>query len=161
MIDSIFTTGRKFATSSSISATIHDANRIEGMALNPQEILAACPVADEADWLRHATGFAKAFVVPAKRERWAELLDRRPRRIGRDSHKLHSDLDRQRCQIVTEFPPAVRGTGVFYGFFDVPRIVPASSVAVVAGGGDAIYSLVSGVLALYFFHEGEVWLCRA
>jgi hypothetical protein len=32
---------------------------------------------------------------------------------------------------------------------------------VAAGGGDAIFSLVPGELAVYFFHEGEVWLCRA
>jgi hypothetical protein len=25
-------------------------------------------------------------------------------------------------------------------------------------GGDAIFSLVPGALAVYFFHEGEVWL---
>ena len=31
----------------------------------------------------------------------------------------------------------------------------------VAGGGDALFSLVPGELVLYFFHENEVWLCEA
>lgn len=60
-----------------------------------------------------------------------------------------------------ELPATVRGSGLFYGFFDSPRVVPAASVAVAAGGGDAIFSLVPGELAVYFFHEGEVWLCQA
>src|SRR5262245_31142914 len=123
------------------------------MEPNPQDFLETCPAAEDADWLRHATAFARAFVVPAKQDRWTELLTRRPRRIGRNSDKLHSDLDRTRCQLVTALPAAVRGTGLFYGFFDVPRIVPATSAAVAAGGGDAIFSVVPGVLAVYFFHE--------
>lgn len=125
------------------------------------EVLVECPLADEAAWLQHATGFAAAFVTPAKRERWAEMLSRRPRRVGRDSHKLHSDLDRRCCRVVAELPAAIRGSGLFYGFFDAPRVVPVESAAVVAGGGDAIFSLVPGKLAVYFFHEGEVWLCQS
>jgi hypothetical protein len=125
------------------------------------DLLAACPVADEAEWVRHAEGFAVAFVVPARRERWRELLARRPRRIGEDSHKLHSDLDRRVCRPAPALPATVRGDGLFYGFFDSPRVVPAAQVAAAAGGGDAIFSLVPGELAVYFFHEGEVWLCQA
>lgn len=125
------------------------------------EVLEACPVADEAAWLQHAAGFALAFVVSAKRERWTELLAWRPRRIGGDSHKLHSDLDRRHCRVVAELPAAIRGSGLFYGFFDAPRMVPAESAAMVAGGGDAIFSLVPGKLAVYFFHEGEMWLCQS
>jgi hypothetical protein len=121
----------------------------------------ACPVAEEADWLRHATGFVTTFVAPDNRQRWAELLTRRPRRIGRDSHKLHSAIDRRCCRVVTELPAAVRGEGLFYGFFDAPRVVPAERAAVAAGGGDAIFSLIPGKLAVYFFHEGEMWLCQS
>jgi hypothetical protein len=125
------------------------------------QLLETCPVADESEWLQHVTGFVAAFVVPAKRERWAELLARRPRRIGRHSHKLHSDLDRRTCRQVAELPAAVRGDGLFYGFFDAPRVVPATSAAVAAGASDAIFSLVPGKLAVFFFHEGEMWLCQS
>jgi hypothetical protein len=124
-------------------------------------ILEACPAADEADWLRHAAGFVAAFVSPARRDRWAGLLARRPRRIGRDSHKLHADLDRRVCRPMSEWPTGLRDDGVFYGFFDIPRVVPASQAAAASGGGDAIFSLVPGELAVYFFHEGETWLCRS
>lgn len=125
------------------------------------EVLAACPVAEEVAWLQHATGFVTAFVTPAKRERWAELLTRRPRRVRENSHKLHSDLDRRTCRSVDKLPAAVRGVGLFYSFSDAPQLVPAESAVLVAGGGDAIFSLIPGELAVYFFHEGEIWLCQA
>ncbi len=124
------------------------------------QLLEACPVADEADWLRHVAGFAAAFIAPAKRERWVEMLVRRPRRIGRNSHKLHSDLDRRTCRRVTELPEVVRGDGLFYQFFDVPRVVPAAGAALAAGRSDAIFSLIPGKLGIYFFHEDEIWLCQ-
>jgi hypothetical protein len=122
-------------------------------------ILEACPTADEAEWLQHATAFVAAFVTPPKRERWAELLTRRPRQISRNSHKLHSALDRRSCHRVAVLPPTIRGVGLFYGFVDAPRVVPAED-AEMACGGDAIFSLIPGKLAVYFFHESEVWLCQ-
>jgi hypothetical protein len=125
------------------------------------DVLTACQIADEPAWLQHVVGFVTAFVIPAKRQRWSEMLTRRPRRIGRDSHKLHSALDRRCCRVVTELPVAVRGEGLFYGFFDAPRVLLAEHAAVAAGCGDAIFSLVPGKLAVYFFHEGEVWLCQS
>ena len=77
------------------------------------ELLEACPVADEAVWCRHAEGFAASFVAPEKRQRWAEMLVRRPRRIGADSHKLHSALDPRTCRQVSGLPDDLRGDGVF------------------------------------------------
>ena len=131
------------------------------MGESPRQLLEACPPIDEARWLRHATGFAAAFVAPLKRGRWLDLLSRRPRRISRDSHKMHSDLDRRSCRCVGGSVPAeIQAAGVFYDFFDAPRLVPADLVSSAAGGGDAIFSLVAGKLALYVFHEGEIWLCQ-
>ena len=127
-----------------------------------RQLLESCPTIDEVTWLRHMTGFTGAFVAPQRRGRWLDLLTRRPRRISRDSHKLHSDLDRRACRCVGwTVPPEIQGTGVFYGFSDAPRLVPTDLVPLAAGAGDAIFSLVPGRLALYLFHEGEIWLCRA
>ena len=126
------------------------------------DVLASCPVADEAVWLCHATAFVASFVIPTKRERWLELFTRRPRRIGRDSHKLHAALDRRTCRLVPELPPVcLRGEGAFYGFYDTPRVVPATLAERAAGGGDAVFLLVPGELAVYFFHKGEIWLCQS
>jgi hypothetical protein len=127
----------------------------------PWDELESCPTADEDLWRKHVEGFVAAFVVPAKRERWLELLTRRPRRIGRDSHKMHSDLDRRTCRNAGWAVPAgLAGDGLFYAFADAPQVVPIDLLRQLQLG-DAILSLVPGKLALYFFHEGEVWLCRA
>ena len=126
----------------------------------PWDALDACPVADEAAWLEHVTGFTDAFIVAAKRERWLELLTRRPRRIGRQSHKMHTDLDRRRCRNVGWAVPAdLKGEGLYYDFAGSPQVVPVELLRQLQLG-DAILSLVPGKLALFFFHEGEVWLCQ-
>ncbi|MCE9533833.1 MAG: hypothetical protein K8T89_22305 [Planctomycetes bacterium] len=122
----------------------------------------ACPAADDAVWRKHASGFVEAFIVPTKRERWLELLTKRPHRIGRYSHKMHSDLDRRTGRRVESFSSAgLKGEGVFYAFADLPRVVRAELAARAAGGRDAIFSLVPGKVAVYFFHEDEVWVCQA
>lgn len=129
---------------------------------NKWEVLETCTPAAEENWQRHAFGFVSSFIVPAKRDRWLDLLTRRPKQIRRNSHKLHSALDRRFCRCEAE---AVvidwKGEGLFYDFFDVPRVVPANVAEIVANGTDAIFSLIPGELAVYFFHESEVWLCRA
>lgn len=55
----------------------------------------------------------------------------------------------------------MKGEGVFYDFHGSPRVVPVEMLLNVNSPGDAIYSLIPGKLAIYFFHEGEVWLCQA
>ena len=126
-----------------------------------RDMLESYPAADEADWLRHATAFVAAFVTPAKRERWLWLLTTRPRRVGRDSHKMHADLDRRTCRSVSCLADEALRPGLYYRFADVPRVLPGGAVALADGAGDAIFSVVPGELAVYFFHERERWLCRA
>jgi hypothetical protein len=127
------------------------------------DVLDACPDAEETDWGHHASAFVSAFVIPAKRDRWDWLLTKGPRKVGRDSHKLHSDLDRRTCRRVTALPAEFRrgGGGLFYDFYGAPKVVLSDEVHRAIGGRDAIFSLVPGKLAVYFFHEGELWLCRA
>jgi hypothetical protein len=85
-----------------------------------------------------------------------------PAGVGSNSHKLLGDLDPQYRQCVGEVAPAgLQGDGLFYSFYDAPRVVPAASAGLVAGSRDALFLLVPGELAVYFFHEGTVWLCRA
>jgi hypothetical protein len=94
------------------------------------DVLDSCPDADETDWVRHASAFVTAFVTPVKRDRWNWLLTSRPRRVGRDSHKLHSDLDCRTCRPVRSLPAELRGggNGLFYGFSGAPKVVPSDAV---------------------------------
>jgi hypothetical protein len=90
------------------------------------ERLEACPAADEGLWAEHVAGFVAAFITPAKRERWRELLTDRPRRVGRYSHKMHTDLDRRACaKAGTELRAGlVTGVGLFYHFAGGPSSCP-------------------------------------
>jgi hypothetical protein len=130
--------------------------------LDKWTVLPTLPVVEEADYLAHMTAFVAAFVQSQKRERWHWLLTTRPDRIGRQSHKLHADLDRRTCRLVEYRSEilAIKGRGVYYEFFDRPRWI---DVATAAGFdfGDAILSLVPGKRAIFFFHEYEIWLCES
>lgn len=120
------------------------------------------PVVDEADYLRHMSAFVSSFVESRKRERWLFLLTQRPKRIGRDSHKMHSDLDRRTCrrfEIPSELEK-IRSPGVFYEFRDQARWVDAPT-ALALPYFDSILSIVPGRLAIFFFHELETWLCES
>jgi hypothetical protein len=67
------------------------------------DLLQTCLVADEATWLRHVEGFVAAFIASAKKERWLDQLTRRPRKLARQSYKIHSALDRRVCANVGQW----------------------------------------------------------
>lgn len=109
----------------------------------------------------HLAMFAQSFLLPDRRDRWAELLVRRRTNVSRNSHKLHSALDRKYCDRVDTLPaPAFDRMGVFYDFFDEPVVVSCSAAIKAGAGCDAVFSLDPGKLAVFFFHEGETWLCK-
>jgi hypothetical protein len=108
----------------------------------------------------HLEAFARAFVISAKRDRWVELLTRRGKNVYANSHKLHSALDRRYCTMIADFTGLDDSlSGVYYDFFS-PPIITFLKEAAIKSSGDAIFSIHPGRLAIYFFHEDEVWLCR-
>jgi len=110
---------------------------------------------------QHLTAFVTAFVIPARRERWVELLTRRGRNAFANSSKLMGALDERHCMRVDgawELDPA--RTGVFYDFFGEPCVKTLADAVAEGSGRDAIFSLEPGRLVIYFSHEGWSWLCR-
>ena len=129
---------------------------------NRRELLSTFPIVEEADYLWHMSAFVASFVESRKRERWLYLLANRPKRIGRDSHKLHSDLDRRKCRRF-ENHHEMRGiakVGVYYEFRDEPRWLDVGT-ALDFNRVDSILSVVAGQWAIFFFHELETWLCES
>jgi hypothetical protein len=125
-------------------------------------LLEAAPIADEETYLRHMTGFVESFVLPARRERWLYLLTERPKRIARDSHKLRNDLDYRRCSTLGgDGDPEINQDGVYYEFVEEPRLLSPAEADRIGSGQDAIFSVVPGRLAVFFFHEFQSWLCRS
>jgi hypothetical protein len=51
-------------------------------------------------------------------------------------------------------------TGVYYDFYDQPRNLTIEQATEISVANDAIFSIKPGKLALFFFHESEIWLCK-
>ncbi|WP_235033355.1 hypothetical protein [Rubripirellula obstinata] len=108
--------------------------------------------------------FVSAFIKRERRDRWMHLFSSRPKQLFKNSHKLHEHLDKSCC---TESPeptlidPAT--VGMFFEFHaDYPPLLVTGQRAIELGTGhDAVFSIVPGKLAAYFFHEGFVMECRA
>lgn len=132
------------------------------MKVDRSAFLSTFPVVEEPDYLRHMSAFVASFVVARKRERWLYLLTQRPKKIGRDSPKLHSDLDRRTCRRFENHPELQKivPPGVFFEFGDTARWIDAAT-ALSFPYSDSILSIVPGRLAIFFFHECETWLCES
>lgn len=110
---------------------------------------------------QHLSGFVDAFVVPARRERWKYLLARKGKGAFRDSSKLMDYLDPRFCkQVDGAFGLPGDTHGVFYDFYDEPRLTSLQEANEVGQNEDALFSAVAGKLAIYWSHEGWSWLCR-
>ena len=109
----------------------------------------------------HLTGFASAFVIASKRERWLELLSRRGKNTFRNSAKLMDALDSRYClRVDGKWELDANSLGVFYDFFSEPSVTTLTQATAVGHDQDAIFSIVPGKLAIHFSHEGWSWLCR-
>lgn len=109
----------------------------------------------------HLRKFARAFLIPDRRERWADFLVRRPKQIFAKSHTLHGALNRHYCKLISGIPDIPSDTkGVFYDFFDPPTIRTLDYAIDQSKGSDALFSIHAGKLAYFFFHEDEIWQCR-
>ncbi len=115
-------------------------------------------------YLEHVERFVSSFVQKQRRERWLHLLSNRPKQLLKNSHKLHQHLDESKCT-QRECPRIVDDSrvGVFCDFHsDSPPLRTTLFRAIELGfNDDALFFLVPGRLAIYFFHEGFVMECRS
>ena len=108
----------------------------------------------------HLQSFVDSFVVSARKDRWKGLFAKRSGKLHRQSHKLYQALDRRYCQV----EPDPKGfdwnsKGVYFDFCSEP-FFKSFNEAWTFHGFEAILSLIPGKLAFYFFHEGELFVCR-
>ena len=115
----------------------------------------------EIDCDHHLASFVASFVVPPRRERWRHLLLSRGKKAFSTSHKLYDALDRSVCTKLSGDPPVADSqVGVYYDFYEEPEVARFGDIYERSLGTDAIFSATPGKLAVFFFHEGELWLCR-
>ena len=112
---------------------------------------------------KHVAAFVSSFVERDGRDRWLNFLVNRPKQLYKNSHKLHDRLDKTRCTeaghpIIADLSV----TGMFCDFHhDSPPLLITAQRAIELGTGhDAIFSIVPGKQAIYFFHEDFVMECR-
>lgn len=129
-----------------------------------EKVLDAAHLVDLAERDLHMTQFVHSFVVKNRRDRWLHLLLKPNSAIGRNSHKLSSDLDRKYCNIVDHAAIPSQVSPNRFGIFDTlrgePRRVTLGQIWSYDLFNDNLYLIHPGRLALFFFHEYELFVCE-
>jgi hypothetical protein len=132
---------------------------------NPlEQVLNTAPLVDSAERDQHITQFVYSFVVKNRRDRWLYLLLNPTTATGRNSHKLYGDLDREYCTIVhnATIPSQVNPNrvGIFDTLHGEPRKITLGQIWKFDLYNDNLYLIRPGSLALFFFHESELFVCE-
>ncbi len=124
------------------------------------EIFEKAQKADESFANMHLKAFVHSFVIKVRRARWEELLCKRPKKIFEMSHKLEDVLEKRFCSLTSQVNQyKTKTVGLYYDFSESPLLVTGEDALLLGTDRDAIFSLVAGKKALFFFHEGRVWAC--
>lgn len=109
------------------------------------------------DLRHHMVSFAEAFVLSNRKGRWIGILSNHKSKNLKHSAKLYDHVDR-RYWVRNDLLEGVSvgdAIGVFYDFYDSPRVISFSEAKKLGQGIDAIFSLKAGRYAVLFFHEHE------
>lgn len=117
---------------------------------------------DETMLTQHLEKFVSSFVLPDRQGKWEHLLLKNRKRSYKNSSKLESHLTKQFCLLVKKEDMYINleTKGVFYDFRDSSFFVSLEDALILGDYQDAIFSMIPGKLALYFSHEGRIWLCQ-
>jgi hypothetical protein len=122
---------------------------------------------NQDDALEHLSAFARSFIVPKYRERWHHILVERPKKAWFELIKFPSHRDERYCIPVKSASEFLRGrtkeqTGIYFDGYDEPFRLTIMEADLVGSrlGQDAIFSIDAGQLAVFFFHESELWGCQ-
>ena len=133
-----------------------------------EEILRLAPPADETLRAEHITQFVHSFIEKSRRDRWIHLLLKPSETTRRTSYKLDRDLDRSFCRLI-DGPPQLlprqlnsRQIGIFDDLSGSPKQVKLEQLwnSQVDPFCDNLFLIRAGELALFFFHEFELFLCE-
>jgi len=109
----------------------------------------------------HLSSFVKSFVEKKRQERWLHFLCKRPKQTYKNSANLLNHLDERFYKEVDEIDNIPNnGKGVFFDFYNPPKIIDFKEAFEEGVNEDAIFSYKPGELAVYFFHEGWIFLCE-
>ena len=112
----------------------------------------------------HIVAFVSAFVLRNHRDRWRQLLSMRPKQLLKNSHKLYNHLDKSKCSESSDYAVLAPATvGMFCDFHAAspPLLLTGQRAIELGRGHDALFSIIPGKLAVYFFHEDISIVCRS
>ena len=155
----------------------------EALKYEPVTIAPVACSAEEQDL--HVRAFIKQFIVKEAQSRWIELLiDKRQELLAKpDTHPAKLKLHRASDQLFSRFclnyleqyctplvgtqtwPMPLRQVfgekrGVYFDLNSSPCTMTAAEAAMTAYEDNAILSFIPGETALFFTHEGPVWVCE-
>ena len=116
----------------------------------------------------HLVEFGKTFINSNRLERWKHVTQVKPEKAKDELAKLISESEtkyRQTLNGSSAFPNALKkrfgnNLGVYFdGVKDACKVSALEASTLAAESyGDALFSLVPGKLAIFFFHDGDVIL---
>lgn len=115
-------------------------------------------IAKDAD--HHLECFVRAFVQKSRQDRWNHLLRKRDTKTYNSSHKLYDVLDRAYAKSSDLESIDETKAGCFYDFSDIPESLTFAQALKRGLNRDAIFSIDPGKFAIFFFHEGDILICR-
>ncbi|RKZ79051.1 MAG: hypothetical protein DRR19_25495 [Candidatus Parabeggiatoa sp. nov. 1] len=130
--------------------------------LKKEDIENSSDCCDETILNPHLEKFVSSFIFPNRQEKWKHLFLKNRKRSYQNSSKLESHLTRQFCFLLKkeELHINIETMGVFYNFRDSSFFLSLKDALILGDYQDAIFSIIPGELALYFSHEGRIWLCQ-
>jgi hypothetical protein len=116
----------------------------------------------------HLEAFVRNFIETAFRDRWLHILCERPDKALRELHKFDRQRSASRCRLVSSeddwraISRRVGGEeGVFFDGSAPAHLMTLAEVreAMAPYPDDGLISFLSGALAVFFHHDGSVWMC--
>ncbi|MDH5572114.1 MAG: hypothetical protein OEY89_10135 [Gammaproteobacteria bacterium] len=110
----------------------------------------------------HMKAFAEAFVLEGRKDTWISLLCNRPDDIAKRALKLFNYLDHNYIEQDDSLKciDSHETMGVYYDFHREPKYISLKEAVEEAKNHDAIFSMVPGKSAIYFYHEGWNFVCQ-
>lgn len=105
--------------------------------------------------------FSEAFVLQARKDKWVDLLCKRPNNVIKQASKLFNHLDHNYIEQNDSLENVAPNdtVGVYYDFNHEPKSLSFKDAIQNGKGHDAIFSITPGKLVVCFFHDGWNFVC--
>ena len=118
----------------------------------------------------HLRAFGNEFIEPSNLNRWTHIIFEKPEKAKNELSKLGNCINKKFFHTLIgseSFPVSLfekfgNREGVFFDGIEVPCKLTASEAASLKEERDvnALFSIIPGKLALFFFRDGDVMLCE-